>query len=167
MGRVITAVSSGGGDFAAVCIFVLALLVTCDVALRYLFRAPIPHGTEVSAFILVAIAFMGAAFTLNKERHINVNIVVNLLPQRMQSYVGVITSIVMLIFIGILSWAVYDLVWFNYTSHARTLGGLPKYIPQIILPIGVTLLFLQVLVKIFRDIRSLVKIRQSATDPGE
>ncbi len=82
----------------------LMMLLTCaDVLLRYL-RRPIPGAFELVCFLGAVAASFAIAHTSVQKGHVAVSLVVRLLPPRLQSLVGVITTSFGLILFGVLSW---------------------------------------------------------------
>jgi len=83
---------------------VLMMLMTCaDIVLR-LFRMPIPGTYELVCFMgAVAVAF-AMAHTSNENGHVAVNLVIRLLPDRIQGAIEVITHIFVLILFVLIAW---------------------------------------------------------------
>ena len=55
---------------SVILIFLMSLLVFADVVGRYLFNHPIAGTTEIVKCTIIAIVFLGIAYTLNQKRHI-------------------------------------------------------------------------------------------------
>ncbi|MCP4682309.1 MAG: TRAP transporter small permease [Desulfobacterales bacterium] len=76
---------------AGAAIVVMMLLTCADVVLRYL-RMPIPGTYELICFLgAVAVSFAMAHTSLQKG-HVAVNLVIRILPQRIQGLVEAVTS---------------------------------------------------------------------------
>ena len=143
-----------GGILAAFCLFSMIALITVDVIGR-----KFGHSTgvafEISGYLLVAIIFLGLAYTLRKGKHIEISVVTNRLSQRARRWLKVATSVIGLAFIGWLFWFTLQHVITSYTfnSVSRTTLRTPIWIMESLLPIGIALLALAIIIETIKLIR--------------
>ena len=85
----------------------LALTVGDIVGIKVLSR-PIPGGIEMVAFLGAVVTAFAIAHTQVMRGHIQVEFVVMRLPGRLQAVLAALTSLLSLIFFGLLAWRSYD-----------------------------------------------------------
>ena len=82
------------------CISILALmsiLVFLNVVLRYGFNSGISITEEISRYLFIWLAFLGAVLAFNENQHVSVTVLVNKLPPFGQAILKFITDMMMLI----------------------------------------------------------------------
>ena len=96
--------SAASGVIGGLFIFAMTLLVSVDVLGRYLFGKPTLVAVEMSAYMYVAIIFLGLAYTESIGRHIQITSVTRRLSQNQQKILAIVISITAIIFAGWLVW---------------------------------------------------------------
>lgn len=72
------------GDVTAWIVFGALCLVLAEVVTRYFFNRPLGLADEFGGYALVAITFLGLAYTLKEKAHVRVTMVVDRLPPQGQ-----------------------------------------------------------------------------------
>lgn len=91
--------------YAATAVLVLMMMLTVtDVFLRYFFNAPITGTTEITELMLVVVVFPAFAWTAVSGKHIKVDLIVDLLPPRIQKILDSITLTASLVVFIIITW---------------------------------------------------------------
>ena len=148
-------VSLTAADIAGVGVFFMMFAITLDVFLRRVFNAPTIWANEASSYLLLVMVFMGAAYALREKAHIRIDVVVTKLPRRVQDWMQVISSIIFLIFTGILgyfTWSIFmDTVRFAETS--RSLWDIPLAPWQVWLPLGLAIISLLLTLNIYNEVK--------------
>jgi TRAP-type C4-dicarboxylate transport system permease small subunit len=85
-------------SIAAAFLFILMLLTCSDVILRYLFNKPIMGSFELTEFIMAIIVSFSLANCALQKGHVRVDLVVFMLPKRVQ---GIMNSIANVAFLGL------------------------------------------------------------------
>lgn len=131
---------------AGVCLFAVMIIITIDVAARYLFKAPLAWSFDlVSLYLMPAIFFLALSDTLHKNHHVNVDIVFPLISARTARALGTVSSaLAAVVFAGI-----------AYVATLRTLDELragavasgviqwPSWVGSALVLLGTTLLLLR------------------------
>ena len=73
---------------------VVVTLVFLGVVLRLVFTSGLPWQEELSRFGFVFVCYLGASYGMKSDDHIRITFVANLLPERLQKVLRVITDIV-------------------------------------------------------------------------
>jgi TRAP-type C4-dicarboxylate transport system permease small subunit len=125
------------------------LLNLANVIGRKFLSAPIVGAEEVMSFLMIAVVFLGAGVVAYDGSHINMEIVIDRFPPALRdafkafaliASIGVAATIVVL---GVP--IVQHLAQFDERSQA---ANVPLYIPQAMVPIGLTLLALGALARL-------------------
>jgi TRAP-type C4-dicarboxylate transport system permease small subunit len=88
---------------AALAVIAMMLLTCADVVLR-LFRRPIPGTYEMVSFLGVVTVSFALAYTSVMRGHVAVNLVVRILPKKVQAIIDSIISILGILLFGLISW---------------------------------------------------------------
>lgn len=145
--------SEATGLAAGIIVFLMTILITVDVIGR-----KIGHSTgvaqELSGYGLVFITLMALAYTLRAGEHINIDLVTSRLPQTVQKWLKVVTSVIAVGFCIWLIWHTTGDVIDSYIgkSVSRTLLHTPMWPLQLFVPLGLSLFVLAVLSEIIRTI---------------
>lgn len=145
------------GHFTGWLIVLMMALVMVEVVSRYAFRQALGVGDEFSAYMLVAISFMGLAYVSRKQAHIRITVVVSRLRPRVRKWLRLVTLTIALIFFPVLTKASYDFISYSVSHHMRSGSWLrtPLVGPQIFMFIGAALVCLQVAVELIYAVRAL------------
>lgn len=128
----------------------LMLLVFHEVIVRYIFNSPTLYSVELSEYLLIFVAFMSIGWVLKKDRHVAVTFVINFLSPKVRSWLDVFTSLLTMVFCGILVWKGGESAITAYTGdyHSSSLMNFPLWIPYSFIPLGALVLGLQYIVRI-------------------
>ena len=83
----------------------LALLVTADVSLRYVFNAPLAWGTDVKELLLLLVMTVGLAGTSWADEHIRVTLVEERLSPALQRGFTLLRRLLTATLLALLAWA--------------------------------------------------------------
>lgn len=154
-------VPSWGAYISAGSVAVLFLLVMVEVTARNLFRWSTLLADEVSGYLLVVTFFLGLAYCLKTGGHIYVEMVVDRLGSRVRQVMRLIACAGGAAYTALVTWSSYNLAVDSYrlgaTSYA--LSQSPIFLPQMIVPIGMGLLTLQLLLEALLAARALQRGR--------
>jgi len=148
------------GYFSGVLVLLMVASIIYDVVMRHIFNDPTIWADEFSCYLLVAVTFLGAAYTLVIDGHIRVETIVERFPHKVREWVEFIADILGFGFLIIFGWYAFELVWDSYTyvNLASTLARTPLFIPQLSVALGLTWLCLQMLAVILqRSVRIWTK----------
>jgi len=132
---------------AGVLIIFLMMGTLAEVISRYFFNSPIPWMLEVLAYSLVWITFLGVAWLLKREGHVNMDVFLVRFKPRTRCLVNIITSALGVLVCAVLVWSTAEnLRFYIEVGH---LQQTERYFPTapifVIIPIGSFLLFIQFL----------------------
>ena len=147
-----------GGYLSGWLVPIMMMLVVVDVFMRYVLHRPLMVSDEFSAYMLVALSFLGLAYTWRQGGHVRIEIVVTRLSPRVYNWVRLIGLILTFIFMIELDRAAYKMIMYALKIHLRSSTWLmfPLFWPQLTVFIGFVLLTLLLVIDI---IRTGMKIR--------
>ncbi|AEC21255.1 TRAP-type mannitol/chloroaromatic compound transport system, small permease component [Pusillimonas sp. T7-7] len=141
--RALDKLGSAGGAIATLVIWLLAITVTYDVILRSM-GTPTLWASEVSIYLMVALAFLGIGATQNVDGHFRVTFVRDLCPPKVRAAFDIFSLIANFIFAAGFTYGAWKLVAFSIMLDFRTatILELPMWLLQGLLLLGGVLLIL-------------------------
>jgi len=132
----------------------MAVLTFSSAMARWALDRVLIFANEITEYIFVGVALLSFAFVLRTESHIRIPVVFDRLPGAAKPWLQFISDIIVLVFVVILLIASVRLVVDSYQLHAIsiTVLGVVQWIPQMVLPIGFSLLLLEALVKVLKKL---------------
>jgi C4-dicarboxylate transporter DctQ subunit len=132
-------------SIACVGVAILTFIVCFEVVMRTFFNKPSSWVGEYSGHILLYIAFMSAAWLLRKEEHVKMDLITNMLSQKRQAVVDIVTSVVGIVICLITAWftAKVAIDMFQTGYLTQTVLRLPEWPLMSFIPLGFFLLALQ------------------------
>ena len=145
LAALVEALSDAAGAAAAAAILLLTVMVTSGVAARRVFNAPFLFVEEVSGYAVLAIVFLGLAYTMRTDGHIRVDIVHERLRGRARTALQAACLLVALAWSCFVVLGTWRLVAEYYTQNVLSFAYLqtPLWIPGSLMVAGGVLLALQ------------------------
>lgn len=136
---------------------VMMFIVTADVALRYLFKAPIRGAEEMSEILLVLMVYLGLASVQSKEGHIRVEQFVTRMSTRPRLLLEIVLTLLGLAFFVIMVWRTADsaIGALQSGSALENLGFFSTFPIRLVVSLGVFFFCLELLLKLVLDIGRL------------
>lgn len=145
----------------SVAAIVMVVIIAYDVIMRYAFRAPTIWQYDLSYMMGGSIVMLGTAYVHSQRRHVRVDIIYNLFPERAKLPIDVVCTL--LLFFPLITGLIIASA--EHTIHAWQVNEFsevgfwrPRMWPfRSVIPIGLTLLWVQGLANFIRDSYKLVK----------
>lgn len=120
----------------------MTVLVLVQIVLRYVLNVPLVWVEEMTVFLMIWMAFMGAAIGVRRGAHIAMTIIVDRLPTRLAKMLFYASTIAIIAFSAVVVWqgVLLALTVGNQRSAAL---GIPMTFPYLIVPFGALLIILQ------------------------
>jgi TRAP-type C4-dicarboxylate transport system permease small subunit len=136
----------------------MMMLVVVEVFMRYVLHQPLMLADEFSAYMLVAVSYLGTAYTWRQGGHVRVTVLVSRLSSRTAGWMRFIGLILVLIFMIELDRVSYKMITYALQINLRSSTWLmfPLFWPQLTVFIGFVLLTLLVVIDI---VQAFIKIR--------
>ncbi len=128
---------------------VMATLVFVNVITRYVYNFSIIWAEEVSQYLMIWIAYLGAGLALREGRHVAVEILQDRLPVILSRKVRMAVGGLLLAFLGIVTVLGFQYAVFVWSQETPVLN-ISLGIPSLAIPVG-ALLFAVHLLFMFRQ----------------
>ena len=158
----IISISRIGERASEICLVVLALMIFREVIARYVFRSPSVFSVEISEYMMIFIAFLSAGWVLHQDRHVNMTALTDRFSPKIQLSLEIITSIITMAYCSIIIWKSITTVLMAYHGgyHSASSVNFPLWIAYTFIPLGISILFLQYIVKIGNSISALKNLNK-------
>lgn len=156
--RIVERLSDAAGYFSSAAIIIATLVIVHQVVARYVFNIPTIWQVEMAVYLLIAATFIGAAYGLKENSHINIELVTGLLSTKPKRILDLATSIVSLCFCVYIAWkgGVMWLEAYEGGWTSESLYSVPLVYPYAIIPIGFGLTSAQYVLKIIDQTALLI-----------
>ncbi len=142
-------------------VVVMVVLVSSEVVCRSVFGFSLQITHEVAGYLLVSVTFLSIGVSLHDRALFRVEFLFSRVPRRAQHGFQLLFTTLALVFSVILDHQLIRLVASSYARGVReaTILGTPLYLPQLVMPIGVSLMIVVLFVDFWADMRALFSIR--------
>ena len=127
---------------AAGLILAMSGWITYDVLTRYFLDFASPWAFDLSEYALVWITFLGAPWVLLQDRHVRIELLVDVLPRSVQRAFGIAVSVVAICACLVLAWktGVAALQYIERDIMMARIWRVPRIYPYGVIPFGCALL---------------------------
>jgi C4-dicarboxylate transporter DctQ subunit len=140
---------------AAGVLFIGGVIVSLyGVFTRYVLNAPEAWITEIFEFLLTWSIFIGFGMALKDNRHIQVELLFDILPKSLKRVVATISNLIGGLYSIYLAYSSIELITLTKEQGIKTIDvGIPLWITYLVLPIGMGLLGFYFFVKAYRALK--------------
>ena len=133
----------GGAAF-----LVMMLSTVSDVTGRYVFNKPIPGTTELNETFMIAVVYMGLAYTQILRGHVNMEFVVSRLSPRTREIFQTVTIILSLAVFGFIAAATSEAAYDSWLIKEFHFGivEFPIWPAKMLVPLGCYVMSIQLLI---------------------
>lgn len=107
-------------------VVVISVVIVCatmaQVVFRYVVLSPLPWSEELARYCFVWIVFLGGAIGLSRGAHLGVDLLVNLLPFKLQRAIETLSSVCIVIFALVVINASLPVLQMNMYQRSPALG---------------------------------------------
>lgn len=156
-------------DWAAIAAGLIAvaatLMVTIDVAARYFFDAPVEWAFEITEVTLVWFTFLAAPWVLKRDGHVRVDIVFDHLSPMTKVLLNIFTSAISAVVCLVFTYygAQITVDYIQRGVYIKSTLQLPLYLFTWVVPVGCSLLFVGLLLKIHTHLKSWLELKRQAS----
>ena len=147
------------GDICSWLSFILVILISLDVFLRYVFNFSSASLYELEWHMFAVIFMVGSSLTLQKDEHVRVDVFYNKFSDKGKNIINLIGNIIFLLpFSLIIFYTSIPFVEdsFKILESSPDPGGLPfRFLIKSIIPISFLLLAVQGVLNVFKNLKNL------------
>jgi len=157
--------SRSANTLSEIGIVVLMIMIFREVIWRYVLNQPSVFSVEISEYIMIFITFMCAGWVLHKNAHVSMTVITDRLSKRTKICLDIVTSMLTMGVCCVIIWkgALSAVIAFTGNYRSASLIQFPLWISYGFIPLGMTILLLQYVVRIRENIlrlKDLTKIRK-------
>lgn len=146
------------GIIAAFAVLAAVLISAGNASVRKIFSVSSNAWLEVQWYLFTLTVMLGAAYTLQKNEHVRVDLVYANVSDRTRLWIDTLGLLFFLLPItGYLALETWPIFWDAFVTNEQSLnaGGLVRWPVKLILPVGFGLLFLQGLSELIKHVAAL------------
>ena len=134
---------------SGICLISSVAINFANIIGRYFFSVSISWAEEIMLFLMVGCVFFGSCAVAWQGRQIRMDVVVAMLPRRLQAVLALVTDLIFIAAAAGVAFFAYpvirQLAEFDERSQA---ANFPLVIPQAMVPLGFTLMALLVVIRL-------------------
>ena len=145
MGRLLDRLFEATSWVAGGILVFMGASVLFEIVMRYVFNSPTRWVVEFSEYMLLYMAFLAGAWVLSSEGHVKIDMLVEVLPPRLQAALHRTTSWMGALVCGLFFWFSVSFTWETFESGELLFRAVhvPKWMVLAVIPLGMLLLTLQ------------------------
>lgn len=135
-------------------ILAVVAFIIYEIVMRYIFHLPTLWVSESMVFGCGISYVLGAAWALQDNRHVKIDLIYDRLTPRQRAVMDAITYVFFALYLGVFLWAASKYTWQSIMVRETTSSAWdpPVYPIKIALVVGTGLLLLQGTAKFIRDL---------------
>jgi TRAP-type C4-dicarboxylate transport system permease small subunit len=131
-----------GVDYiAAILLAVMTVLVFLQVLFRYWLQLPLDWGEEVSRYLFIWSAMLGAAIAAKRRAHFGIDFLVTALPSPVQTAIAISVNLCICALMGVVAVQGTKLALSNLSQISPTLA-IPMAVPYAAVPVCALLMLI-------------------------
>ncbi len=154
---IVDATNTWVGKGVSLTIPLIMLIVSFEVIMRYVFRAPTIWAWDINVQLFAALVFLGGGYTLLEKGHVSIDIFYDRLSVRKKAVLDLVTAPVFFIFFIVLVWELGSMTLDSIEEREvlSTILAPPIYPLKIVVTIGTFFFLMQGVAKFIRDLRTV------------
>jgi TRAP-type mannitol/chloroaromatic compound transport system permease small subunit len=148
----IDAISRVAAIFGGICLLFMSMLMVTEVICRNYLNFSLVFSWEYSSYMMAAVFFLTAAYTLLVKGHVRVFLLGEALPEKARFVLEVMASATGMCIAGYVTYALTDFTYQSFIRGARTFLPSETFLwpPQAVVAFGAFLLTLQLFARLVR-----------------
>lgn len=146
-----------GAVAAAIALAVITTIMGAEILARAVLGFSLEFSWEYSTYLMAAMFFLGAAYTLRSGAHIRMGAAVEHLSPRVALALDVIATLIAIAVMSLVTYAMADLAWQAHLRGSISFTPMGTYmaIPQAFPAIGTAMVVIQLLARLAAHILGL------------
>ena len=144
------------GALITILLSLMILTAFSQIVLRNFFSTGIDWGDALVRYLVVWVAFIGAAIATREGKHICIDLLSHWLKGTGSIAVQALSCFFSTVISALLTVAAVKFIWFEAQMGTTTFLNLPVWIPELIMPIAFGLITLRFLMEMINEIGKMV-----------
>ena len=151
--------STAGMYISGIGISCMAMFITLEIADRHLFGHSLLIVDEWSGYLLVIVTFLGLAYTMKTNGFLQIEFFLNRLSLRSRRVFHFALVLLALLYAVLIDYRLMLYAWSSYVTGqvSISISQTPLYIPQLFMPLGMSVLVLELLREGIRSVLALLE----------
>ena len=145
-------------SFSGIILIIVTTMIALGVVNRSFFHFQWLFVEEWSSLALIPMSYLAFSYTLRKNRHLNMNMIVSLLPLKFRTILAIFSAVIAIVCLGFMVNSSFD--WFIYTVENNVLSSGPMQTPiwifTPIIVIGLVLFMVDMILYLVNQILILI-----------
>lgn len=134
-------------------------LLTCQVVSRFVFRSPLTWSEEVARFIFIWQVWLGAAYCVQKDRHIRIDIFTFKLKPLAHKVFEICIIVFCLGFCGFLIYkGMEKVIMLQVSGQTSPALKIPMYMVYLSVPVSSVLMFIRYIESLVKQIKTPAEV---------
>jgi len=134
----------------------MILTASSQIVLRNFFSTGIDWGDALVRYLVVWVAFIGAAIATREGKHISIDLLSRWLTGTGNIAVQALSSLFSAVICGLLTVAAARFIWFEAQMGSTAFLNLPVWVPELIMPVTFGLMALRFLMEMLNEIGKIL-----------
>jgi len=130
----------------------MILMAFSQIVLRNFFATGIDWGDALVRYLVVWVAFIGAAVATREAKHISIDLLSRWLTGARSIAIQALSCFFSALICGLLTLAAAKFIWFEAQMGSSTFLNLPVWVPELIMPVTFGLMTLRFVMGMFNEI---------------
>jgi len=155
--RLINKIEDVMAGIAVAMLVIMTFAIAYSVVMRYFFKMPVPWILEITTYFLLYTTFLGAPWLLRENGHVGVDLLLNALSKKKQSWFNIFTSLIGVIVSIVLVFFGMEVTIDHFQRQILVVNILstPKYLMLGVIPLSGLFLFVEFFQKAFDHVNML------------
>lgn len=128
----------------------IVLLVFLQVVTRFVFNISVGWSAELSRYLLIWITWISMSYTIRKNDHIRITLVVERLPEKFKKVIEVIVIVVWSSFAFVMAYVGTEVVQtIKLMGQKTSTLGISMWVVYLIIPIGGALMLIRLVQQLY------------------
>ena len=137
----------------------MILMAFSQIVLRNFFATGIDWGDALVRYLVVWVAFIGAAVATREGKHITIDLLSRWLTGARSVAIQALSCFFSTVICGLLTVAAARFIWFEAQMGSSTFLNLPVWVPELIMPATFGLMTLRFLMGMFGELGRMINER--------
>jgi C4-dicarboxylate transporter, DctQ subunit len=164
--KIVDGLSLAGAACAAFALAAIAVIMLFEIVTRSFFGATLRFSWEYASYLMAALFFLGAAYTLRSGAHIRMGVLIEHVTPRIAITLDMFCTLIAIAVMAFVTYALADFAWQAHLRGAHSFTPMHTYlaIPQASPAIGAAMIVLQLLARLATHVAGIERETPEADD---
>ena len=140
----------------------MMVLAFMQIVLRNFFETGLSWGDVLVRYLVLWVAFIGAALATKEDRHINMELFSRWVSDKGKAYLKGLSHLCSIFICSLLTYAALKFIYFEAQMGSTTILGTPIWIPELIIPIAFGLMTFRFALRLMSTIKKVFNSEPNA-----